>query len=167
MYDPANTNDNFKQIIAYILSHEIAHMWFGNLVTCEFWDSLWLNEGFARYYQYFLTSWVCTLFKNTSNYVKLVTLKFIFNIVLKVETDMGFETRFIPEQMHTALLADSAESAHPLTNPNVGSPQSVSAMFSTISYNKGAAIIRMTEHLLSTDVHTNGLRLYLNSRYYF
>lgn len=80
---------------------------------------------------------------------------------------MGFETRFITEQVHSALLADSAESAHPLTNPNVGSPQSVSAMFSTISYNKGAAIIRMTEHLLSTSVHTAGLRIYLNNGYYY
>lgn len=83
----------------------------------------------------------------------------------KVETEMGFETRFITEQVHTALLADSAETAHPLTNPNVGSPQSVSAMFSTISYNKGAAIIRMTERLLGTAAHTAGLRLYLRDRY--
>lgn len=69
MYNEANTNDNFKQIIAYILSHEIAHMWFGNMVTCEFWDSLWLNEGFARYYQYFLTSWVSYFYSN-----KFITL---------------------------------------------------------------------------------------------
>nr|XP_026484276.1 membrane alanyl aminopeptidase-like [Vanessa tameamea] len=138
MYDQNNTNDYFKQLIAYILSHEIAHMWFGNLVTCEFWDSLWLNEGFARYYQYFLTHWV--------------------------EDYMGLDTRFINEQMHTALLFDSSESAHPLTNPNIGSPASVRTMFSTISYNKGAAIIRMTEHLLGTVVHTDGLRRYLNER---
>ncbi|XP_050343237.1 membrane alanyl aminopeptidase-like [Nymphalis io] len=138
MYDQNNTNDYFKQLIAYILSHEIAHMWFGNLVTCEFWDSLWLNEGFARYYQYFLTHWV--------------------------EGYMGLDTRFINEQMHTALLFDSSESAHPLTNPNIGSPASVRSMFSTISYNKGAAVIRMTEHLLGTPVHTDGLRRYLNER---
>lgn len=56
MYDEKQTNYNSKQLIAYILSHEIAHMWFGNLVTCDWWDVLWLNEGFARYYQYFLTN---------------------------------------------------------------------------------------------------------------
>ncbi|XP_073942539.1 putative aminopeptidase-2 [Choristoneura fumiferana] len=135
MYDPVHTNGYFKQLIAYILSHEIAHMWFGNLVTNDWWDVLWLNEGFARYYQYFLTHWV--------------------------ETDMGLETRFITEQVHTALLSDSANNPYPLTNPGVGSPSAVSAMFSTLSYNKGAAVIRMTEHLLGHEVHRQGLRDYL------
>ncbi|KAI8424597.1 hypothetical protein MSG28_003037 [Choristoneura fumiferana] len=109
MYDPVHTNGYFKQLIAYILSHEIAHMWFGNLV----------------------------------------------------ETDMGLETRFITEQVHTALLSDSANNPYPLTNPGVGSPSAVSAMFSTLSYNKGAAVIRMTEHLLGHEVHRQGLRDYL------
>nr|AAF99701.1 aminopeptidase-N [Epiphyas postvittana] len=135
MYDEVHTNSYFKQLIAYILSHEIAHMWFGNLVTCDWWDVLWLNEGFARYYQYFLTHWV--------------------------ETDMGLETRFITEQVHTALLSDSSNNPHALTNPGVGSPRAVSAMFSTLSYNKGAAVIRMTEHLLGSEVHRAGLRNYL------
>lgn len=58
MYGEGETNSFYKQLIAYILSHEIAHMWFGNLVTCDWWDVLWLNEGFARYYQYFLTDTV-------------------------------------------------------------------------------------------------------------
>ncbi|GBP46443.1 Membrane alanyl aminopeptidase [Eumeta japonica] len=140
MLDDNHTDNNFRQIIAYILSHEIAHMWFGNLVTCEWWDVLWLNEGFARYYQYFLTHWV--------------------------ETDMGFETRFIPEQVHTSLLSDSVITAHPLTNPGIGSPSAISNMFSTISYNKGAAIIRMTEHLLGFEVHRRGLHRYLETRFF-
>nr|XP_034830249.1 membrane alanyl aminopeptidase-like isoform X1 [Maniola hyperantus] len=139
MYDEAHSNDHYKQIIAYILSHEIAHMWFGNLVTCDFWDNTWLNEGFARYYQYFLTD--------------------------EAEKTMGFPTRFINEQVHAALLVDSSETAHPLTNP-VGSPDSVSDMFSTITYNKGAAVIRMTEHLLGKETHTAGLRGYLKDRSY-
>ncbi|CAF4959395.1 unnamed protein product [Pieris macdunnoughi] len=139
MYDPEQTHDQAKQIIAYILSHEIAHMWFGNLVTCDWWGHTWLNEGFARYYQYYLTH--------------------------SVEFEMRFDIRFITEQVHTSMLADSADN-HPLSNPNVGSPSDISNMFSTISYNKGAAIIRMTEHLLGTDVHTQGLRDYLKNNSY-
>lgn len=138
MYDRDNTNSNSKQLIAYILSHEIAHMWFGNLVTNEWWDVLWLNEGFARYYQYFLTHWV--------------------------EDYMGFETRFIVEQIHTALLSDSTAGAHPLSNTGIGSQAAASSMFSTITYNKGAAVIRMTEKLLGFEVHREGLRNYLRKR---
>ncbi|XP_026322120.1 membrane alanyl aminopeptidase-like [Hyposmocoma kahamanoa] len=77
---------------------------------------------------------------------------------------MEFETRFVVEQVHTALLADSADNAHPLSNPGVGSPQAVSAMFSTITYNKGASIIRQTEHFLGSEVHTQGLINYLKRR---
>ncbi|KAL0882633.1 hypothetical protein ABMA27_001068 [Loxostege sticticalis] len=138
MYDEDHSTSNSKQLIAYILSHEIAHMWFGNLVTCEWWDTLWLNEGFARYYQYFLTDWV--------------------------DSDLGLGVRFINEQVHAALLSDSSNNPQPLTNPGVASPSAVSNMFSTISYNKGAAIIRQTEHLLGFDVHRQGLRNYLVNR---
>lgn len=55
LYDPENSNHFYKQRVANIVAHEVAHMWFGNLVTCAWWDVLWLNEGFARFYQYFLT----------------------------------------------------------------------------------------------------------------
>nr|AAX39865.1 aminopeptidase N3 [Trichoplusia ni] len=139
MLDDNHTNSYYRQLIAYILSHEIAHMWFGNLVTNQWWDVLWLNEGFARYYQYFLTEWT---------------------------VGMGLGTRFITEQVHTSLLSDSSNNPQPLTNPGVGSPAAVSAMFSTITYNKGAAVIRMTEHLLGSVVHTTGLRNYLKKHHF-
>lgn len=74
---------------------------------------------------------------------------------------MGLGTRFITEQVHTALLADAADNPHPLTTPGIGSAVAVRTMFSTISYNKGAAVIRMTEHFLGFDVHREGLRNYL------
>lgn len=78
---------------------------------------------------------------------------------------MGFDARFINEQMHTALLADSANNPHPLNNPAMpGDPVGIRTMFSTISYNKGAAIIRMTEHLLGFNVNREGLRNYLVER---
>ncbi|KAL0882634.1 hypothetical protein ABMA27_001069 [Loxostege sticticalis] len=126
MYDEEHTNSNFKQVIAYILTHEISHMWFGNLVTCEWWDNVWLNE---------------------------------------VEPDMGLKIRFIDEQIHSSLLSDSANNPHPLTNPDVASPSDIMGMFSSISYNKGASIIRQTEHLLGHNVHRDGIRRYLNERF--
>ncbi|XP_026755766.2 membrane alanyl aminopeptidase-like isoform X2 [Galleria mellonella] len=138
LYDPRNSNHFYKQRVANIVSHEITHMWFGNLVTCAWWDNLWLNEGFARHYQYYLTGSVCK--------------------------DLGYETRFIVEQLHQAMFSDSLDSAHPLTNPAVNSPSSVSGHFSTITYAKGACIIRMTRHLLGEDTFRDGLRIYLKRR---
>ncbi|XP_059049701.1 membrane alanyl aminopeptidase-like [Achroia grisella] len=139
LYDPLNSNHFYKQRVANIVSHEVTHMWFGNLVTCAWWDNLWLNEGFARHYQYYLTG--------------------------HVEKDLGYDTRFIVEQLHQALFSDSDDNtAHPLTNPTVNSPSSVSSHFSTITYAKGACILRMTRHLMGEEPFRDGLRLYLKRR---
>ncbi|CAH1647274.1 unnamed protein product [Spodoptera littoralis] len=138
LYDPANSNNWYKQRIANIISHEIAHMWFGNLVTCDWWDTLWLNEGFARFYQYYLTH--------------------------EAEPEMGYGTRFIVEQLQVAMLSDSFASAHALTNPDVSDPDSVRDHFSTITFAKGASILRMTQHLLGENIYQRGLQAYLKDR---
>lgn len=78
---------------------------------------------------------------------------------------MGFKTRFIVEQLQMAMLSDSFSNAHALTNPAVSDPDSVSNHFSTITYAKGASILRMTEHLLGGDTYEKGLREYLKKRY--
>nr|AAX39863.1 aminopeptidase N1 [Trichoplusia ni] len=140
LYDPKHSNHFYKQRVANIVSHEIAHMWFGNYVTCAWWDNLWLNEGFARFYQYYLTD--------------------------RVDKNLGFDTRFIVEQLHTSLLSDSGVNAHPLTDENVSSPTTVSAHFSTITYAKGASVLRMTQHLLGNSTFEKGLRSYLKARRY-
>ncbi|CAH2105877.1 unnamed protein product [Euphydryas editha] len=138
LYDPQNSNNFYRQRVANIVSHEVAHMWFGNLVTCAWWDNLWLNEGFARFYQYYLTQ--------------------------SVAPELGYDIRFIVEQLQTSMLSDSVDSAHALTNPAVNSPSSVSAHFSTITYARGASVLRMTQHLLGEETFVKGLRKYLNNR---
>ncbi|XP_013142035.1 PREDICTED: membrane alanyl aminopeptidase-like [Papilio polytes] len=138
LFDPLNSNNFYRQRVANIVSHEVVHMWFGNLVTCAWWDNLWLNEGFARFYQYYLTQ--------------------------SVAPELGYDIRFIVEQLQTVMISDSIDTAHALTDPDVNSPSRVSAHFSSITYARGASIIRMTQHLLGDNTFVKGLRYYLNAR---
>nr|CAD7599193.1 unnamed protein product [Timema genevievae] len=125
-----------KQRTADIISHEFAHKWFGNLVSPKWWGHLWLNEGFARYFQYFATA--------------------------QVETDWKYGEQFIVRQVHQALSSDSLESSHPMTH-EVSTPSEAWGMFSTISYAKGASVIRMAEHFLGSTAFQNGLQEYLSN----
>lgn len=61
LYDSELTTALQQQRIAAVITHEQAHLWFGDLVTCEWWGHTWLNEGFARYFQYFGTALVSIL----------------------------------------------------------------------------------------------------------
>ena len=51
LYDPLNSSLTGKQTVAIVVGHELAHQWAGNLVTLDWWSELWLNEGFANYFQ--------------------------------------------------------------------------------------------------------------------
>nr|AGT95896.1 aminopeptidase N [Aedes aegypti] len=126
-----------QQRIAAVISHEIAHQWFGDLVTCEWWDVTWLNEGFARYFQFFGTA------------------------LVEKNWDLGLQ--FVVEQLQGVMQMDSLESTHPMTH-NVYTPSQVSGIFDSISYNKGAVTLRMVEHLITTEKFQNALRQYIKER---
>lgn len=86
-----------------------------------------------------------------------------YELNFQVAPEQGYSTRFVPEQIHTALLSDSVDSAHALT-ASVNDPATVSAHFSTITYAKGAAVLRMTQYLLGEDTYVKGLRNYLKTQ---
>lgn len=58
LYVPEESTPYYKYRVAQIIAHETTHMWFGNLVTCHWWSNTWLNEGFANYFQDYITSLV-------------------------------------------------------------------------------------------------------------
>ena len=134
LYDPKTSSSRTRQLIAEVVSHELAHQWFGNLVTMEWWNDLWLNESFATF----------------------MATKFVDK--LYPEWDLWDE--FLQDAMNTAMDLDSLESTHPI-DVEVESPAQIREIFDAISYDKGGCILRMLERHVGEPAFKRGLRDYL------
>ena len=99
-----------QQRVAAVISHELAHQWFGNLVTLSWWDDLWLNEGFASYMEY----------KGVANYHK----------------DWDMESQFLTSDLHRVMNLDATINSHPIVQA-VDHPDQITEIFDAISYSKG------------------------------
>ncbi|XP_023669966.2 aminopeptidase N-like [Paramormyrops kingsleyae] len=138
LYDSAISSNGNKERVATVIAHELAHMWFGNLVTLKWWNDLWLNEGFATYVSYLGVDYAAPAW----NINDLIVLY----------------------DVHKALAFDSLASSHPLSSKaeSINKPEEISQMFNTISYSKGAAVLRMLSAFLTESVFVKGLRTYLS-----
>ena len=139
LFDPENSAANTRQRIAEIVSHEMAHMWFGDLVTMEWWDDLWLNESFA--------SWMGN--------------KAVDHI--RPEWDMW--TQFVFQDTNGGLSLDGLKNSHPI-EMQVTNPAEIGELFDAISYNKGGAVLRMLEDFLGEEPFRQGIYHYLKSHQY-
>ncbi|KAG9292135.1 hypothetical protein G9A89_005279 [Geosiphon pyriformis] len=139
LFDPKASDAKNKQRIAYTVAHELAHQWFGNLVTMEWWDHLWLNEGFA--------TWVGYL------------------AIDKLFPSWDIWTQFVTEGFQRGLHLDALRSSHPIEVP-VNDPSEINQIFDAISYYKGASVIRMLSSYLGEDVFLAGIRRYLKAHVY-
>ena len=139
LVDPENSSAGTRQRVAEVVAHEMAHMWFGDLVTMEWWDDLWLNESFA--------SWMGT---------KAVDWLF-------PEWEMW--TQFVNMDTNRALSLDGLKNSHPIEQ-EVKNPAEVSQLFDAISYSKGGSVIRMLENFLGPEVFQGGLYRYLKGHEY-
>ena len=139
MFDPAVSTDEQRERIAIIIAHELAHMWFGNLVTVEWWTHLWLKEGFASYLQYHS---IDCLYPQWNVWNNMVNRAYI-----------------------TARNIDSLRTSHPVEVP-VKDPGAINEIFDTISYLKGCCIIRMLYDWLGQEAMQKGLSLYLKKYQY-
>lgn len=128
-----------RQRVAEVIAHELAHQWFGNLVTMEWWTHLWLNESFADYMAY-------------------VTVDHLF-------PEWHFWTRFVLGEHSTGLLLDGLQSTHPV-EVEVKHPDQISQIFDAISYSKGASLLRMLSNYIGAEDFRDGLRLYLKNHSY-
>jgi len=134
LIDEESSSESQKQYVAIVVSHELAHQWFGNLVTMEWWTHLWLNEGFASFMEYMATDSVHPHYKVWQ--------------------------QFVNDDLIVALDLDSLDNSHPIEIP-VGHPEEVDEIFDIISYQKGSSIIRMLFHWIGPKAFQTGLRSYL------
>uniref|UniRef100_A0A3Q2YZV4 Aminopeptidase n=1 Tax=Hippocampus comes TaxID=109280 RepID=A0A3Q2YZV4_HIPCM len=137
LYDEAFSSNGNKERIATIISHELAHMWFGNLVTLRWWNDLWLNEGFASYVEYLGAH--------------------------EAEPEWNVKDLIVLNDVHRVFAIDALASSHPLSSKeeDIQKPAQISELFDAISYSKGASVLRMLSDFLSEGVFTMGLRTYL------
>jgi aminopeptidase 2 len=134
LFNESTGSSESKIRISYIVAHEIAHQWFGNLTTMKWWDELWLKEGFATF-----VGWLAIdhLFPDWD----------VFTLFLSRETVKG-------------LALDALQASHPV-RVDVSNPAEVGEIFDAISYCKGASIIRMLECYLGREVFAKGVCEYL------
>ncbi|MSQ07286.1 MAG: M1 family peptidase [Dehalococcoidia bacterium] len=139
LVDPVNSSAGTRQRVAEVVSHEMAHMWFGDLVTMAWWDDLWLNESFA--------SWMGD---------KAVDWAF---------PEWQMWTQFVSADTNRALSLDGLKNSHPVQQ-EVKDPAQVSELFDAISYSKGGSLIRMVEQYLGPETFRQGLHQYLSAHQY-
>ncbi|HXS15449.1 MAG TPA: M1 family metallopeptidase, partial [Candidatus Saccharimonadales bacterium] len=128
-----------KQWVALVIAHELAHMWFGNLVTMEWWTHLWLNEGFASYIEYFATD--------------------------KLFPEWNLWDQFFALDHNAALALDGLKNTHPI-EVEVEDIDKLKEIFDEISYAKGASVIAMLASFLGERDFREGLRYYLKKHSY-
>lgn len=139
LYDPKTSSTDTLQHIAEVIAHELAHQWFGNLVTMKWWNDLWLNESFATF---------------------MAT-----KAVDKIYPEWDFWDQFLISEMTGGLSLDSLQSSHPI-DVAVKSPAEVRQIFDEISYNKGGSVLMMLEGFIGQENFRKGLHNYLKKHEY-
>uniref|UniRef100_A0A8C1MYQ1 Aminopeptidase n=1 Tax=Cyprinus carpio TaxID=7962 RepID=A0A8C1MYQ1_CYPCA len=135
LYDKYTASTFDQERVATLIARELAHQWFGNLVTMRWWNDLWLNGGFATYMSYF-----------------------------GVEAD-GWDLKdlIVLRETQTAFQVDSLNSSHPLSlqENDVQTSSDITELFDAITYSKGAAVLRMLATFMTQEAFDNGIRTYL------
>lgn len=135
LLDRENSTLERVQRVAEVVQHELAHQWFGNLVTMDWWEGLWLNEGFATWMSWYS----CNEF----------------------EPEWKVWEQYVSDTLQHALALDALRSSHPIEVP-VKRADEINQIFDAISYSKGSSLLRMISKWLGEDVFIKGVSQYLN-----
>jgi aminopeptidase N len=136
--DDKNASVDAHQAVVGVLAHEMAHMWFGDLVTMKWWDDIWLNEGFA--------TWMS------------------FKPVEAWKPEWHFERNEI-EDTGASLSTDAIASVRPI-RAKAETPAEIDTLFDGIAYGKAASVLRMVEPYVGPDVFQKGANAYLEKHKY-
>lgn len=134
LIEPSEASLDRLQRVAEVVQHELAHQWFGNLVTMDWWESLWLNEGFA--------TWMSWYSCNNSN------------------PDWKVWEQYVADSLQRALNLDSLRSSHPIEVP-VKNAAEINQIFDAISYSKGSSVLRMVSKWIGKHYFIKGVSEYL------
>ncbi|XP_059227561.1 aminopeptidase N [Mustela nigripes] len=139
LYDPLSSSTGNRERVATVIAHELAHQWFGNLVTLEWWNDLWLNEGFASYVEYLGADYA--------------------------EPSWNLKDLMVLNDVYRVMAIDALASSHPLSSPasEINTPAQISEVFDSISYSKGASVLRMLSSFLTEDLFKKGVASYLHT----
>ena len=129
LVDKVASSPKSQELVAQVVCHELAHQWFGNLVTMEWWTHLWLNEGFANFMQHVGTD--------------------------DFEPKYEVWSQFLTDAVIVALYMDALDNSHPIEVP-VGHPDEVDEIFDLISYQKGGSVIPMLNQWIGDDNFNSG-----------
>jgi puromycin-sensitive aminopeptidase len=133
LLDPQTAPLNVQKRVAEVITHELSHQWFGNLVTMVWWDDLWLNEAFATWMAYkIVDQW-----------------RPHWRVWMDFEAGKG-----------SALHLDALKSSHPI-RAEIKNAEEAGESFDAITYEKGGAILRMIEGYLGEEKFRDGIRLYM------
>mmetsp|Transcript_13709 Transcript_13709/g.19373 ORF Transcript_13709/g.19373 Transcript_13709/m.19373 type:complete len:883 (-) Transcript_13709:45-2693(-) len=139
LIDEKKASSAQRQRVCTVITHELAHQWFGNLVTMCWWDDLWLNEGFASWMQTYAAD---ILFPKWCMW-----------------------EQFVNDDLSGALQLDSLKTSHPIQVP-IAHAEEVEQVFDSISYCKGACVVRMLYAILGHEKFRDGLRVYMERHKY-
>jgi len=141
MFDQEENDEEKQWRVLEVVAHELAHQWTGNLVTMKWWDETWLNEGFASY---------------------------ISHLGAEAVDPLGAAqswARLLVHRTHSVMRDDARADSWALSDA-VTSRSDVGRKFGSITYSKGASVIRMMESILGRDTLIHGLAIYLNNMQY-
>ncbi|XP_035275370.1 aminopeptidase Ey-like isoform X1 [Anguilla anguilla] len=140
LYDAGHSATPDKEMTAIIIAHELAHQWFGNLVTMRWWSDLWLKEGFATYMSYLAVD--------------------------KVEPTWNIKDLIIAREIQKAMSIDSEDFYHFLSDNDLQTPDDILSLYDIITYSKGAAVLRMLANTLTESVFKEGVQSFLKAYQY-